>query len=113
MSVCVVSPQQPSANMSISHMPRGASASIMQGLPHHLHNSLPQSGGGGSGMFGGVSDAVNRNMDDPNPDMLLALLARNKALEGKSHAMLFIPSHLYFKHFGIPTKSFYFNLFYS
>lgn len=93
MSVCVVSPQQPSANMSISHMPRGASASIMQGLPHHLHNSLPQ-GGGGTGMFGGVSDAVNRNMDDPNPDMLLALLARNKALEGKTSKVVYFIAFL-------------------
>lgn len=48
-------------------------------------------------MFGGVSDAVNRNMDDPNPDMLLALLARNKALEGKTLAMLFIRSHLWYR----------------
>lgn len=105
MSVCVTSsPAGIAGTMSISHMPRsvsGGASSIMQGLPHHLHNSLVQNnnnnnntmfGGAGGGVGVGVassgsggimSDISHRNnMDDPNPDMLLALLARNKALEG-------------------------------
>lgn len=60
--------------MSISHMPKPSS--IMQGLPHHLQSSLVQ-----NNMFG--MDNAHRNLDEPNPDMLLALLARNKALEGE------------------------------
>lgn len=48
----------------------------MQGLPHHLQSSLVQ-----NNMFG--MDNAHRNLDEPNPDMLLALLARNKALEGE------------------------------
>lgn len=71
MSVCVTS--QAGVAMSISHMPKPSS--IMQGLPHHLQSSLVQ-----NNMFG--MDNAHRNSDEPNPDMLLALLARNKALEG-------------------------------
>ncbi|XP_037033335.1 LIM/homeobox protein Lhx3 isoform X2 [Bradysia coprophila] len=70
MSVCVTS--QAGVAMSISHMPKPSS--IMQGLPHHLQSSLVQ-----NNMFG--MDNAHRNLDEPNPDMLLALLARNKALE--------------------------------
>ncbi|KAJ6647505.1 hypothetical protein Bhyg_02728 [Pseudolycoriella hygida] len=71
MSVCVTS--QAGVAMSISHMPKPSS--IMQGLPHHLQSSLVQ-----NNVFG--MDNAHRNLDEPNPDMLLALLARNKALEG-------------------------------
>lgn len=66
--------------MSISHMPKPSS--IMQGLPHHLQSSLVQ-----NNMFG--MDNAHRNLDEPNPDMLLALLARNKALEGKFFVFFF------------------------
>lgn len=83
MSVACVHPSV----MSISHMPRGAATSIMQGLPHHLQNSMaPLNVGGnmsgGGGLFTGMTE--HHSLDDPNPDMLLALLARNKALEGES-----------------------------
>ncbi len=78
MSVCVTSSHQGGVAMSISHMPKPSS--IMQGLPHHLQTSLVQ-----SNMFG----MDNRNLDEPNPDMLLALLARNKALEGEFLRFLF------------------------
>lgn len=76
MSACVSSASPAGVvAMSISHMPK--SSSIMQGLPHHLQSSIVQ-----SNLFG--MDNSHRHMDEPNPDMLLALIARNKALEGMS-----------------------------
>lgn len=74
MSACVSSASVAGVvAMSISHMPK--TTSIMQGLPHHLvQNNLFAMDNNGH--------RNNNNMDDPNPDMLLALIARNKALEG-------------------------------
>lgn len=74
----------------------------MQGLPHHLQNSMAPSnvggslgGGGGGGLFTGMTE--HRSLDDPNPDMLLALLARNKALEGKRRQIKLLQISLFFR----------------
>lgn len=80
MSACVSSASPAGVvAMSISHMPK--STSIMQGLPHHHHHHL-QSSLVQNNLFGMDNNGHRNTMDDPNPDMLLALIARNKALEG-------------------------------
>lgn len=55
----------------------------LQNMHHHLHqHHLRHGGGGGVGGNSNSSGGTSGSLDDPNPDMLLALLARNKALEG-------------------------------
>lgn len=68
----------------IDHQPHNSSTMSQQQPPQlhnhqhhaHLHASPQTNGSTGGGSGGDVSD-------HPNPDMLLALIARNKALEGK------------------------------
>lgn len=91
MSVCVSSSSTGGivGGMTMSH---GLTTNMMHPLPHQMHQpSMIPNGIGGNGIIGnGIIDHVNtmgatptENQDHPNPDMLLALIARNKGLEGE------------------------------
>lgn len=54
----------------------------LQNMHHHLHQHHLRHGGCGNSN-GSSNGGTTSSLDDPNPDMLLALLARNKALEGE------------------------------
>lgn len=81
MSVCMASSSALGIGMgSLSHMP--ISSTMLQPsslIPNNLHGmenrqpQLPQL-------------PQTTNQDHPNSDMLLALIARNKSLEGKIHS---------------------------
>lgn len=54
--------------------------------PQHLHPQRNMSGGNGRGYSGSNNTATNISTtddDDHNPDIILALIARDKALEGR------------------------------
>lgn len=80
MSVCMASSSALGIGMgSLSHMP--ISSTMLQPsslIPNNLHGidnrqpQLPQT----------------TNQDHPNSDMLLALIARNKSLEGKIYKLI-------------------------
>lgn len=88
MSVCISSALSREIGMSISHMPM--TSSIMQPMIHQIAPTLlsselmnieqqQQQQQQSAHLHLQQSNALNH----PNPDMLLALLARNKGLEGK------------------------------
>lgn len=73
MSVCMASSSALGIGMgSLSHMP--ISSTMLQ--PSLIQNNLVA-------MDNRQSQMQQTNQDHPNSDMLLALIARNKSLEGK------------------------------
>lgn len=89
MSVCVSSSTASSivGGMSMPHNMPTLTPNMMHPLPHQMQSSLIANGGiGGSITTNGIMDHAatpSENQDHPNPDMLLALISRNKALEGE------------------------------
>lgn len=61
--------------MSLSHLP-SLSSTMMHPLPHQMNTSLLQNNLG-------IDSQTSTNSDHPNPEMLLAIITRNKTLEGE------------------------------
>ena len=104
MSVCVSSSL--SSGMShVSHLHLTSSLSMMQPYQNH-HQMAPSSAVLNNGLdmtlaqqssqqlqMQSSSSSSSSDMNEPNPEMLLALIARNKTLEGElKFFFLFLPS---------------------
>lgn len=106
MSVCVsTSGPCPAIDMTMSQMSLGSTAAMMHSIAHQMQhtpvpppstssssvpslmhplslvNGLPSTSMDQGILSHGTSQVPDPN--EPNPEMLLALIARNKALEGK------------------------------
>lgn len=107
MSVCVSSSLSSGMTSHVSHLHMTSALSMMHpfqnhqmppstsiDMTQHNHQTQPQSN----------SHIATSNENDPNPEMLLALIARNKTLEGKEKSFFLLSKFFQCRRKMVPKR---------